>query len=126
MDKSAIFEKIEKNFRTYKEQLVKHEGSTLAAMVTGAKTGLESAKNGIESLKETIMENEKARNTLENMKELLEKLETDIKEGDKKLSAKAVEKIESLLKEYREKHIDGDDKNDSDHKDSGGDSNKTV
>lgn len=114
MDKAGILQKIEESVKAYKEQLEKHEGSTLSAMATGAKAGFESVMSGLENLKSSIMENEKAQKTLDNMKEHLAKLESSIKEGDKKMSSMAVEKMEELLKEYREKDAgtDAEDKDD--------------
>jgi hypothetical protein len=108
MDKTTILQKIEESIQSYKEQLGKHEGSTLSAMATGAKAGFESAMTGLEQLKNSVMGNEKAQKTVENIKEHMGKLEAAIKEGDKKVSARAVEKMENLLKEYREKHTDKD------------------
>lgn len=110
MDKSTLLSKVEESIRSYKEQLEKNEGSTLATVASGAKTGFESAWAGLEKLKDGFMENETAQKTLENIKEHLGKLEDAIKEGDKKVSAMAVEKVEELLKECREKYQEEDDK----------------
>jgi hypothetical protein len=110
MNKDAIIKKLEDSLGTFKEQLEKHDGSTLSAAATGAKAGFESARAGIESavagfekLKDSVMESEKGKKALENMKDYLEKLEGAVKAGDKKLSAKAVEMFEKAVNDLKKK-----------------------
>lgn len=106
MDKATIIEKLEQGVASLREHLQKSEGSTLSAVAEGAKSGFESARAGFESLKTGIMENETARKALENVKEHLDDLEKAIKEGDKKMSAKAMDFLEKSVKDLKEKHTD--------------------
>lgn len=99
MDKTAIIEKLEQTVGTLKEQLDKNDGSSLSAMAEGAKAGFES-------LRGAIMGNEKARSALDSARTQMNKLEEAIREGDKKVSAKAVSMMENALHDLKEKMRD--------------------
>jgi len=96
MDKKTLIGKLESTVGTLKEQLDKNDGSALSAMAEGARTGFDS-------LRGSIMGNEKARNALDSAKTQLGKLEDAIRAGDKKVSAKAVAMMENALRDLKER-----------------------
>lgn len=106
MDKTVIIQKLEQGVSSLREHLEKSEGSTISAVSEGAKSAFDSARDGFESLKTSIMGNETAKKALENVKQYLDDLEKAVKEGDKKMSAKAMDVLEKAVKDLKEKHED--------------------
>lgn len=96
MDKAALIQKMEECVSSLREQLDKNEGSTITTIIN-------SAKLGFESLKATIMGNETAKNALESFKSHVGDFEKALKEGDKSLSAKALETMENAIQDLKNK-----------------------
>ncbi|MDL2316143.1 hypothetical protein LJC59_03570 [Desulfovibrio sp. OttesenSCG-928-A18] len=96
MNKTAIIEKLEGMAASLREQLDKNEGSSLSAIAGGISSLLESAKA-------LVLGNDKARKLLEKLKEQMARFEKAVREGDKKVSASALDYFEKTLKDMKRK-----------------------
>jgi hypothetical protein len=74
-----------------------------SAAATGAKAGLENAAEGMSKLKDSLLENETARQALQRMQGELGKLETALKKGDRALSIKTLALYEKAIEELKKK-----------------------
>lgn len=99
MNKETLIRKMEEGVTALREELDKNDGSTLNTLAANARAGYES-------LKTTVMENEKARDTLASLKTHLDSLEKAIVAGDRNMSAKAVGLLEKVIGELKEKKED--------------------
>lgn len=91
-----IVEKLEGLVGSLRESLDKHDGSALQALFN-------NARDGIDSVKESLSESKRARKLWEDVKQLSEDLASAIKAGDKKLSGKILDALDKKIKEYKEK-----------------------
>lgn len=103
MDRLTLIRKLEEGIASMREQLDQNDGSALAALAGGVKTGFQRLQNGFDSLKADIMDNEKAQKTLDSFKGHMDDFEKAVKEGDKKLSAKLLALMEKAVSDLKEK-----------------------
>ncbi|MDL2269601.1 hypothetical protein LJC71_08220 [Desulfosarcina sp. OttesenSCG-928-A07] len=96
MDKNAIVQKLRDGIAALREALDKHDGSTLQALAS-------TLKGRFESIKATVQQNEQTQKWIAQSKKYLDDLEASIKTGDKKLSARILDKAESFLGDDKEK-----------------------
>ena len=103
MDKAKLIQKMEEFVQSYREQLGEYEGSTLTAVSSNAKRLFKSAKQTIMEAKDSVIESDKTQSGLESLKEYMEKLETAVKDGGRKMSAKALSLMEEALQKFKDK-----------------------
>lgn len=96
MDKATLIQKMEEYVQSYREQLEKNDGSSLSALANNAMAAFENVKDA-------IMGNETARKGLDKFKESMDAFEKAVRDGDKKLSAKAVTKMEETIRDMKQK-----------------------
>ncbi|MDL2307262.1 hypothetical protein LJC48_04455 [Desulfovibrio sp. OttesenSCG-928-C06] len=105
MKKEELLNKLEGLVTGMREELDKHEGSTLQTISA-------SMKSGYDGVKSAISGNEKAQKFLDNMKNNFDELTKTVKAGDQKLSAKTLAALEKLIHEYKEKNAGADEEAD--------------
>lgn len=101
MNKSDLIDKMEEYIQSYREELDKNQGSTLSALASGAKAGLES-------IKESIMANERSKAVVDKISGYADKFEQAVKDGDRKLSAGLLEKMEKTVQDWKDNDKDKD------------------
>lgn len=99
MDKDLMLQKIEDAVHGLRTQVDKNEGSTLLTLFNTAKAAFNSVKDMVAS----ALGSEKAKQAVQTFKERMDDLEAAIKNGDKKLSTKALDAMERVVKDLREK-----------------------
>lgn len=97
MKKEELLSKLETLVGGMREELGKNEGSTLQTISA-------SMKSGYEGVKSAISGNDKAQKFLDSMKNNFGELSKTVKAGDRKLSAKTLDALEKLIREYKEKN----------------------
>lgn len=97
MNKENVIKKMEEYIQDFREQLDKNDGSSLQVLATNTRLGLDR-------LKETVMDNDRARSGLQNIRECMEKFENAVKKGDRQMSAKALFLMEEAVQELKQKH----------------------
>ena len=96
MNKIDLLRKMEEYVGAYRQQLDKYEGYSLSMLSN-------QAKNGIKALKKAVKNNEQADKALESLHEYMDKFEQAVKSGDRKVSTKAVEMMEKILRNLKTK-----------------------
>ena len=94
MDKSSILRKLDDYVREFREQLEKHDGSSMTAISSNAQAAFDR-------LKDSLKTNEHAKSALAGIREGMGKVEAALKQGDKKLSAKTLELMEKAIADLK-------------------------
>lgn len=95
MTKASIVKKLESIVACLREQVAKNDGSTLSAIAAGAKFGLHSVSAFIKN-------NETAQKAIAKAQKQLTALEKAVREGDQKVSAKALDFLEKTIQELKD------------------------
>ena len=96
MDKASILQKLDEYVREYREQLEKHDGSSMTTISSNAQAAFER-------LKDSLMAHEQAKSVLAGIREGMGKVEEAFRQGDKKLSAKTLELMEKAVADLKRK-----------------------
>lgn len=96
MKKNDIISRLQTMASAMREELSKNEGSTLQTLSS-------AIKSSYESVRASIAESERTKKALTMAKQYLDEAGKAIKKGDCKLSAKALDALDKLLKEHKEK-----------------------
>lgn len=110
MNKVDMINKVEEMVNSYREQLEKNDGSSLSALFA-------NAKSAYHSIRESVVNHDKAKAGIDSFKEHLEKLEDAAVKGDKSLSSKALGFMEDAVAELKKRYLSEDDEADAPAKD---------
>lgn len=102
MNKVDMINKVEEFVNSYREQLEKNDGSSLSVLVS-------NAKSAYHSIRENVVNHEKAKAHLESFKEHLEKMEDAAVKGDKTLSSKILGLMEDGVAELKKRFAEEPD-----------------
>ena len=99
MKKNDIISKLQSMATSVREELGKNEGSTLQTISN-------AIKNSYESVRASIAESDRTKKALTTAKQYLDEAGKAIKSGDRKLSTKALDALDKLLKDHQDKETE--------------------